>query len=99
MGMHLEIKSLDADTVLNTVGKVFPLGECDERASLQITGIVAGDEVTPQYSNNGTTWVDGSAITDNGITDLNTHYKLAQAKLTAVLGGGSVTALFSGYHA
>lgn len=98
MGMTLSIKSLDAETVLNTEGVAFPVGECSQQASLQINGIVGGDKVTIQFSNDGDNWEDGTEYDSDQIVDIDKHYKYARAKLTAVAGGGSVTALFSGYN-
>ena len=65
--------------------------------SVEVSGIVAGDEVTIQGSNGGVSW--GSAatvITADGQYNIEGGSKYLRANLTAIAGGGSVTAIISG---
>lgn len=65
--------------------------------TVQIVGIVAGDEVQIFRSNDGVTYYqDGSDITTNSIVQLTTGAVYYRARLNAIVGGGAVDAIFAG---
>ena len=66
--------------------------------AVQVEGIVAGDTVDVESSINGADWVVvGSTITADGLVVLAAGPGLWRANLTAIAGGGAVTAVFLGH--
>ncbi len=89
------LTSLNAATSTGR-GKIFGCQGMGE-FSVTVEGIVAGDVVTIQGSNDGTNW--GSAattITVDGQYNIEGGSLYLVANLTAIAGGGSVTAIISG---
>lgn len=65
--------------------------------SVTVSGIVAGDVVTVQGSNDGTNWGDAATtITADGQYNIAGGSLYLAANLTDISGGGSVTAVISG---
>jgi len=94
---------LNAATVLDTTSDWIPCAEFAGTLTFVTSGIVAGDEVTLQGSNDAgvssaITNVEtvGSVIAADGVVAPTVYPKWIRAKLTAVAGGGSVTVKASG---
>lgn len=98
--MDTGFKSLDgASTISN--GGAWPVGSVDrESFSLQVDGMVTNDIVQVEASNDGgTTWTKvGDDITADGIYSVEAGAERYRANLTAVTGGGTVTAIFFGSY-
>lgn len=87
--------SLSEDTTVKNGANFGGLGL--SAITVQSIGIVAGDVIQIFRSNDGVTWYqDGSDITTNTITDLTPGAVYYRARLNAIAGGGSVSAVFAG---
>lgn len=71
-----------------------------ERLSLQVSGIVSGDIVKAQASNDGgATWSDlADDITADGIYSIQVGAGMYRARRSDITGAGTVEAVFGGYR-
>lgn len=77
-------------------GRVFGAQGYDT-LSLHAEGIVAGDIVQVQASNDGTNWLQvGSDITEDGVHAVELGARYYRASVTDNSGGGTVAATFVG---
>jgi hypothetical protein len=86
--------SLAANTTVAN-GKAFG-GQGFDNISLQVIGIVAGDVVQLQQSNDGDNWEQqGSNITSDGFTVVVPGAVYFRASRTNISGSGTVDAIFA----
>lgn len=96
MGVYISSPFKSLDGAIATGGGGAFGGLCADAVTVQVVGIVSGDTVDIEVSNDGVNWeTDGSTITADGVASLTPGFAYYRANLTAIAGGGAVSAIFA----